>query len=273
MPIVARPSRAQSWHDRPAAASLARFVDRWIYVVTAASFIVIALAGFVPDSLTKIAAVGSAKRPPFPAVMHVHAVLMASFLLLLLTQTWLAATGRIARHRRLGMLAAVLVPAIVATGVILVPTIYHETLHALQTAPPGMRAKLQTILARKENIALVQLRMGILFPLFLVTALVARSRDPSFHKRMILLATVVLLPPAIDRIEWLPSTFPASFVATECYVLLAIAPLFVWDVWRSGHVHRAYLVWLAISAPFAVALHALWDTPWWHATARVMLSA
>ena len=69
-------------------------IDRWIYVGTAASFIVITLTGFIPDSLMKIAAVQAGVRPPFPLVLHLHALLMGSFLVFLLAQTTLMATGR-----------------------------------------------------------------------------------------------------------------------------------------------------------------------------------
>src|SRR4051794_28887381 len=97
----------------------AGFIDRWIYVFTAASFIVIVLTGFIPDSIAKVAAVQAGQRPPFPLVLHMHAVLMASFLLLLLTQTTLMATGRCEWHRRLGIAAFVLAPAIVVVGFVL----------------------------------------------------------------------------------------------------------------------------------------------------------
>lgn len=63
----------------------AHSIDRWIFVFTAVWFIAIVLVGFIPDSLMKVAAVQAAQRPPFPTVLHVHAVLMGSFLLLLLT--------------------------------------------------------------------------------------------------------------------------------------------------------------------------------------------
>src|SRR5262245_4473613 len=68
-------------------------IDRWIFVSMAVWFIVVTLTGFVPDSLAKIAAVQAGDRPPFPLVLHLHAVLMASFLLLVLAQTTLMATG------------------------------------------------------------------------------------------------------------------------------------------------------------------------------------
>ena len=121
----------------PADGALARTIDRWIYTFIAASFVVITLLGFIPDSIVKVAAVQAGERPPFPPVLHVHGVLMASFLLALLTQSVLAATGRFQFHRRLGMLSAVLVVAIVVTGVVLVPTMYNQVWDAAQTAPPA----------------------------------------------------------------------------------------------------------------------------------------
>lgn len=59
----------------------AHAIDRWIYVFTAASFVLIILAGFIPDSVGKIHAVLTGQRPSFPLVLHMHAVLMASFIM------------------------------------------------------------------------------------------------------------------------------------------------------------------------------------------------
>src|SRR3954469_7607300 len=91
----------------------AHAIDRWIFVFTAAWFIAIVLTGFIPDSVMKVGMVEAGKRPPFPMVLHVHAVLMGSFLLLLLTQSTLMATGRCEQHKRLGMIAFALVPLLV----------------------------------------------------------------------------------------------------------------------------------------------------------------
>ena len=249
----------------------AHAIDRWIFVATAAWFILIVLTGFIPDSMMKVAAVQAGERPPFPLVLHMHAVLMGSFLLLLLTQTVLMATGRRALHMRVGILAFALVPALVVVGLILAPTMYYQTWDALQTAPPQAQAKLQALLSRQENIKLLQLRIGLLFPLFIGIALKARGASAGLHKRMMLLATAIPLPAAIDRMTWLPNTFPASPVATDLYILVAVSPLFVWDVVRNRRVHEAYWIWLAVYVPFALLVYGLWDTPWWHATARAML--
>ena len=268
-PIAAAEHRLDVLSGTPRAHAL----DRWIFVFMAGWFIALVLAGFIPSSLNKIEMVRSGLRPPFPLVMHLHAVLMGSFLLLLFAQTWLMATGRNAYHMRLGLASLLLAPAIVIVGLILAPTMYHQLLDAFQAAPPEAREEIQKRLSFSENIKLVQLRIGILFPLFLAIALRARRSDPGLHKRMMILATVVPLPAGIDRIPWLPNTFPERALSADAYMLLAIAPMFIWDVTRNGYVHRAYWIWLAFFLPFAIAVHSLWDTPWWHATARWMMGA
>jgi len=249
----------------------AHAIDRWIFVFMAAWFIAIVLTGFIPDSIMKVGMVQSGARPPFPIVMHMHAVLMGSFLLLLLTQTALMATGRTAYHMKLGLAAFVLAPALVIVGFVLAPTMYHETWNALQTAPAAKRGALQDQLSIKENILLLQIRIGILFPALLAIGIRARGVNAGLHKRMMILATVIPLPAGIDRIAWLPTTLPASPIATDLYTMLAISPMFAWDVIRNRGVHRAYWIWLAAFLPFSVAVNILWETPGWHAAAKQIM--
>lgn len=242
-------------------------IDRWIYVFTAASFVVIVLAGFIPSSLAKIAAVQAGERPPFPLILHAHAVLMGSFLLLLLAQTTLVATGRCDLHRPLGLLAMVLAPALVLVGLILVPATYHAAWNSVQAAPPEARDQLRQVVLIRDNIMLLQLRIGFLFPLILLIGLRARGREAGLHKRMMILATALALPAGIDRIPWLATTLPESPLAPDLYTLLAVSPMLVWDVVRNRAVHKAYWIWLAVCLPFTVAVHGLWNSDWWHATA------
>src|SRR4051812_47700155 len=91
----------------------AHSIDRWIFVAMAVWFIAIVLAGFIPDAAMKVQMVRTGLRPPFPPIMHVHAVLMGSFLLLLLAQTVMMATGRSALHKRVGIVGMVLAVALV----------------------------------------------------------------------------------------------------------------------------------------------------------------
>jgi hypothetical protein len=254
--------------DRLSGSSRTNVIDRWIYVFTAASFVAVVLAGFVPDSLAKVAAINAGQRPPFPLALHVHAVLMGSFLLLLLAQTILVATGRRAWHMQLGIAAMVLTPAIVITGFILVPTIYHGAWNAAQSAPPAARQQLQRAISILDDIFLLQLRGGLLFSILMWIALRARSRDAGLHKRLILLAVTAVLGAAVNRLNWLPIGFPRDAYSLDFFTLLAVVPMFIWDLTRNRGIHRAWLVWAAFYVPFTVATYWLWDTPFWHATAR-----
>ena len=266
-PLVERSRRP----DRLSGTPRAHAIDRWIFVFMAAWFIVIVLTGFIPDAIGKVAAVKAGTHPPFPPILHVHAVLMGSFLVLLLAQSVMMATGRSALHKQVGIAAFVLVPALVVVGTILAPTIYHTVWDGAHHGPPQVRAALTPVVPQLENILLLQLHAGILFAVFMTMALSARAANSGFHKRMVFLATAVPLLASIDRMWWLPSTFPASPMSRDGYLLLVLSPLFVWDVIRNRRVHEAYLVWLAIYLPTSLVMYRLWDTPWWHATARAIM--
>jgi hypothetical protein len=245
----------------------AGFIDRWIFVFMAGWFIALVLTGFVPDAIEMAAAAKAGTRPPLPPILHVHAAVMGTFLLLLLTQSVLVATGREAMHKQVGIAAFVLVPVLVVVGLMLAPTIYRQFWDFAQSAPAELKPKLQRRLLVLDDILLMQIRIGILFPLFMGIALAARGRNAGLHKRMMFLATAMAMPAAIDRISWLPNTIPASAVGTDLYILAAVSPMFLWDVVRNRRVHEAYVIWIGISLPFCAVVYALWNTPWWIAEA------
>jgi hypothetical protein len=162
-------------------------------------------------------------------------------------------------------------PALVVVGLVLVPTMYHQVWGMAQSAPADVRPMIEQGLREFDNIMLVQMRVGILFPIFLAIALAARKTDPGLHKRMMFLAVAIALPAAFDRMSFLPTSLPGSALTLELYPLLAIAPMFVWDLVRTGKVHRAYVIWVLVSLPAAILVHTLWDSAWWHATVRQLM--
>ena len=249
----------------------AHALDRWIYVVSAGLFIVIVLVGFIPDSMMKVEMVKAGLRAPFPPILHAHAVLMGSFLLFLLSQTWWVATGRQVRHERWGPVGGLLAAALVVVGFILAPTMYHQVADGLSVAPPEAHPAIRDLLVRLDNILLLQLQAGLLFALFIWLGLAARQKAPGFHKRMMLIAPTMALGAAFARMTWLPTTMPHSPLSIQAYQLLALAPLLVWDVLRNRRIHRAYLVLAAFYVPASLLVDMAWNTPWWHETAhRIM---
>ena len=246
----------------------AHAVDRWIFVLMAAWYIAIVLTGFIPDSLMKIAMVKAGQHPPFPVVLHMHAVAMGSFMLLLFAQAVLMATGRTEQHKKLGILAFALVPVLVVVGLVLAPTTYHTVWQGAHFGPPPVRAALTPVVHDLENILMLQIRIGILFPLFMAMALKARAANAGLHKRMVFLGTAVTLPAAIARMTWLPRLIPGSPASLDLWLLVAVSPLFVWDVSRNRRVHEAYWIWIGIYLPVALALYSVWDKPFWHVAAQ-----
>jgi len=236
----------------------AGIIDRWIYVFTAALIIAVVLAGFVPDSVKLIATVQSGKRPPLPAILHVHAVLMGSFLVLMLTQTILVAVGRVDLHRKLGRIAFVLAPALILVGFLLVPVSYHYHWHAAQAAPPAVRQKLMHPFVW-DIILLAQMHIGLLFSIFITIGLLARRSNAGLHKRMMLIAPAMAAGPAITRMPLPPLPF---------YPWLLLLPMFIWDVKRNRRVHPAYLICLAVSVPVQTLFVFTARTPWWQETAH-----
>ncbi|MES2119234.1 MAG: hypothetical protein V4513_01490 [Pseudomonadota bacterium] len=257
--------------DRLSGTPRAHSIDRWIFVFMAAWYIAIVLVGFIPDSVMKVGMVQAGARAPFPLVLHVHAVVMGSFLLVLLAQTVLMATGRKALHMQLGVLGIVLAATLVLVGFVLAPTMYYQVWGGANFGPPKVRAALAPVVPRVENILLMQISAGILFAVFMTIGLKARGRNAGLHKRMIFLAAAVPLGAAFARMQWLPSTMPASPLSINSYVLLAVAPMLLWDVIRNRRVHEAYLVWFPAFIAMATIVNLLWDTPWWHATAKAIM--
>ena len=240
--------------------AFSRFADRWIYVFMAALAIVTVLAGFIPHSIALLAAVDAGRRPPLPAAYHVHAVLMGTWLLLVLTQTSLVATGRQRQHRKLGLVAVVLAPALVLAMAGIVQALWSM----LATMPPDRAAGLKVVFS---HILLEQIRIAIVFSILVAWALLVRRRDSETHRRLMILATVIPLPAAFDRIEWLPSTMPDSPTTVYLYTLLWLAPVLLYDLARRGRIHRAYVIGVAINVPFAVASYLFWASPAWLALA------
>jgi len=266
-------SAAENLVFRRGDGSFAAFADRWIYVFMAVLFIATVFAGFIPDSISKMDAVAAGKRPPFPMILHVHAALMGSWLLLLLTQAVLMATGKSGIHKQLGLTAMVLAPALVVVGFLLIPTMDGQIVDGIRHGPPPVADELRKVLPIVLNIMAIQIRVGMVFAILIVIGLTARRTDPGTHKRLMFLATSAALPAATDRISWLPTTMPGSALTVDLWPLVVIAPMFLWDLYRQRSIHRAYWIWLAVSLIPAIAMHLAWGSAWWHRIALNILHA
>lgn len=226
-----------------------------IHTFTVALFVVTAVLGFAPRS----ASILSGTMPMPPLAVHVHAFLMTAWLGLFATQAGLVAAGKEHLHRKLGVVSFALSPALLAALIAVAVVRYHD----LTEAGVGAIA---------SNILLLQIRSIVLFPLFFAWAMAVRRTDLETHKRMLILATFVLLDAAVARHVWLPGNdITASYDPTHLYWLLLLVPALVHDTLRLGRPHRAYATGLALIVPYAIATHFVWNTPQWHAIAAALM--
>jgi len=247
-------------------------VDRYFYVSMAALFVATAVVSFAPTSSALIAAVASGQRPAPPAVLHVHAVAMSAWLALLLVQTSLVATARTSLHRRLGILSVVVAPVMLFSMVMVTvgPLVFLSKLTAAELTRFGVNVD------GVWGFLTTQIRAIVLFPLFVVWSLRARRADLDTHKRMMLLATVVVLGAAFGRLvgstQWLPGReLFATHLVPDLYQLTLLLPGVIYDVMRRGAVHRAYVIGAALLVVTMLAAHFVATAGWWLAIGRSVI--
>jgi hypothetical protein len=218
--------------------------DGSTYIVAALACGVIAVTGFARSYYLK----SLFGRPPLPLLLHIHGAIMSAWCVLFFAQAYLVATHRVRVHRRLGTLGAALAFLVVAIG-------------TYATVESTAREVQHHIVGPFHYLFGLNLVNLLLFAAFVGAALTLRSR-PDFHKRLMLMATLSLLAPAVARITLLfTHGYMAQFLAFDFCVLTFVAI----DTIRNRHLHLA----LGLGATLligsfhltAIALGAKWWLP------------
>lgn len=198
------------------------------YVAIALIAILIALAGFWPKYFGKIAALA----PDSPWYIHVHAMVFSGWLALLMLQAWLAANHRLRVHRRIGQ---VLIPY----GSLIVLVGWLVAIMAFRDRIP------REGLVAASNRLYVPFTDVLFFAPVMVAAWLFRNR-PEIHKRLIVVATTVLLIAPAHR--FINNNFgPPPPIALVLPLWLSPILLGLSVDWvRSRRVHPAYLIGIAI---------------------------
>jgi hypothetical protein len=235
---------------------------RYFYFNMALACMATAFLGFAPTYWLPLAR-GSFSSAP---VVHFHGLLFFTWTFYFAFQSWLAASGRTAWHRSLGIFGVSLATAMVIFGIMV------------------------SIEAMRRSAAIGQTDAGIAFAIVPLSGIaffavvfalaVGTTRRPETHKRLMLLAGISLLDAAVARwfITFLappgqlgpppvPVTIPPALIA---YLLLVVAIVYDWR--RLGRPHPVYVYG-------GVALVALKLSNWpisltagWHAFAGGLLA-
>ncbi|GAC1621641.1 MAG: hypothetical protein NVS9B13_13450 [Candidatus Acidiferrum sp.] len=188
---------------------------------------------------------------PLPSrIIHLHGAAFTCWILLLVTQTSLVASGRVDIHRRLGIAGFLLACLMVVIGVLAATDslVRHG-------GPPGLDSKFFYIVPMTDM---------LIFGTLVFFAFRARSNPPA-HKRLILVATVALMTAAIARWPLAFSHRNPIRAALMTYVFLLL--LVAYDLWSTRKVHQA-TIWAGAFLIFVQQIRVpIGKTEAWHAFA------
>ncbi len=178
-----------------------------------------------------LAAMIKAKLPN--ALVHIYGALFVSWILLLLVQTTLVTVRRVRWHITLGVLGFVLPPFMIVFGTL---TVFDSMRRARSPVPP-------------QILSPGDLEPLLLFALFVTWGWLDR-RKPASHKRLMLLSTLAIIAPAIDRWPILHHEIAGTFGVYLALPLLLV----IYDLWTLRRVHRSTWIPYALTTVMVVTL-------------------
>jgi predicted outer membrane lipoprotein len=197
------------------------------YVGMSVAAAVITLVGFAPTFYLRGYLPMRPDQPPLSALLIVHGVTGTAWIALFLGQSLLVAAHRIRLHRRLGIVGGFLACALVIVGIM-------TAVDALRRDGGPFRLDARTWFLG------VTLTGTMLFGILVAVAL-AKRRSRETHRRLMLLATITLLNPALGRLVGsylavgLSGFLLLIFLLTDVLVILAV----LYDLRIRGNVHPA----------------------------------
>jgi hypothetical protein len=243
------------------------------YFWTAVAMMAVAIAGFAPTFWIPLAQ-GLPERFPLYAV---HGMACYAWVALLIYQSWLARSGRIPRHRNVGLIGISLATALVMFG--------------LMTTADAVRRTITPGNADGTEAFMIVNAGGLVgFTAFVAAALFNLQR-PEWHKRLMIAATNGLLGapsarllmtgghvPMLNGTVGLAGLPPAPPLPVAfSFSGLFIAELFIVagmvNDWRArGRVHSAYLWAAGFYLSLPVLAGPISATSIWHHIARGWLA-
>jgi hypothetical protein len=238
--------------------------DRLFFGAMALALAATAIAGFAPTYY--LVGLNDSPTPALTPKLHLHAGLSTTWLLMLVVQTQLIASGRRDLHRMLGFAGAAIAAATAITGVM----VAIESERRVHTAANAGTLMDPYVFLMFPTMSIV------LFAVFVSLAIFKRNR-PDTHKRLMLLGTISLIGPALARlvtmaVQGLGLIGLPGVVGAVLLMNVFIAAIAIRDFKTRGGLHPATL-WggglFVLSEPlrFAVAFSEPWQ-----AFARVLMN-
>ncbi len=188
------------------------------------------------------------QTPPLLPIIHLHAALFSSWIVMFITQTWLVSARRTRVHMRLGIAGFILACSMIVVGTVAAITVARLG-HMRPGGPPPLRFLAVPIF--DMLVFAVLIAAGFLF-----------RRRTDYHKRIMVVATASLMTAAFGRIVLLVQGHTNAKIAftLTCLLIVIIASV---DAIRQRRLHPAF-AWAAalviLSGPvrFMVANTGAW---------------
>jgi len=230
--------------------------DRRFFTGMALAMAAVTFVGFAPTYY--LAAQNDDITPVLTPSVQVHGALCTAWILLLVVQTSLIASGRRQIHMRLGIAGVIAAVAVLVSGVFVAINSQRRT-HTEATADT---------LADPYVFLIFPLSSVGLFVLFAMLGVLNRQR-PDVHKRLMLLATMNLIIPALARIVTRSTTGMGlvgvpGVVGAVLLVNVFLVAMAVHDYRTRGQLHPVTL-WagacIVLSEPlrFAIGYSTTWQ--------------
>ena len=172
-------------------------------------------------------------EPALPFVIHVHAVVFTSWLIVFVAQTSLVLGGRTDLHRRLGAASMVLAALMLVVGVTT----------AITAARLGHRGIPGVEFVDVGGFLFLNLAAISVFAILVAAAWYFR-RNAQAHKRLMLMsATGALVGPGVSRLPFFSGNTPAIGLLVLAFLFAGPA----YDVLTRRRLHPAYVWALLIS--------------------------
>lgn len=235
---------------------------RYFYVHMALACAFVAFLGFAPTYWLPLAHRSLSVSP----VIHFHGFLFFTWTVFFAFQSWLAASGRVLRHRAVGLAGISLATAMVIFG-FLVSVDVMKRAALLGQADAGIAFSIVPL----SGVAFFAVTFGLA---------IAKVRQTEVHKRLMLLAGISLLDAAVARwfITFLapagpPGPPPVAVTiapALVAYLLLVVA--MVHDRRANGRIHPAYIYGGIALVAVKLLNWPISMTPAWHSLAGGILA-
>jgi hypothetical protein len=217
------------------------FVERWFFTVMAVVMLAVSIAGFAPAIVNP-----AGRHSPLSPLAAAHGIVFFAWLLLFLIQSLLAATRRVAWHRRLGVASAFVLG-------FMIPLAYAATVAMVRrgfdlSGDQKIELHPRAGFLDPYNASIFNFGDLLLFTLLAVAAICYRRR-PEIHKRLMLFANIALMGAPITHV--LGHTAP--LLLTPANVVISIL------LFLLAAVARDYLVAKRIhplTAGLAIAMFA-----------------